>query len=640
MHANKFDVLVVGGGHAGIEAALAGARLGAKVALVTHDPAEIGRMPCNPAIGGLGKGQLVREIDVLGGEMGRAIDATGIQFRILNRKKGPAVQSPRAQADKHRYQEHMSATVCGEPGLEVITGDVAGLEVVGDGDGGRITGVVLTDGRHVAAARVVLCTGTFLKGLMHVGEIQTAGGREGAASAEGLSAGLRAWGFDLRRLKTGTPPRLHRDSIDVQRLQAQPGDDPPSPFSFRTNEFEPQQIECWLAYTNDASHDLIRGALDRSPLFGGVIQGQGPRYCPSIEDKVVRFSDKDRHLLFLEPEGRDTVEVYVNGLSTSLPADVQEAVVRSVPGLESARLLRYGYAVEYDSVPSWQIRRSLESKPVAGLYLAGQILGTSGYEEAAAQGLIAGINAVRSLDGREALDIGRDTAYLGVLVDDLVTKEIDEPYRMFTSRAEHRLHLRCDNAEERLTGLACELGILPEQAQAALRARAVFVAEARRLLEKARVKDPASGARQPAVAWLRRPGQDLATVRAEGMLDTEYSKALDEATAKLQRETGSPRQAAAALVQVENTIRYDGYISKQDKLLRHRSHLDNLELPADLRYDELTGLSSEAREKLQKVRPATLGQAGRIAGVRAGDLGVLTIYLKRWRKNGGGEKRS
>ena len=504
-----FDVVVVGGGHAGLEAALAAARLGARTALVTHAIAEIGRMPCNPAIGGLGKGQLVREIDVLGGQMGLAIDATGIQFRVLNTKKGPAVRSPRAQADKHAYQRFMREAVLAQAGLAVIEGDAAGIlaqrrapgdQPPADAAGGdaragagapppwQVSGVRLADGRVVKAARVVLGSGTFLRGLMHVGDTRTSGGREGAASAEGLSASLRRLGFELRRLKTGTPPRLWRDSIDFSRLQPQPGDADPQPFSLRTATFAPEQVDCHQVWTNEAAHDLIRANLGRSPLYGGVIEGRGPRYCPSIEDKVVRFADKERHLLFLEPEGRDDPEIYVNGLSTSLPADVQERLVRTLPGLEAARLARFGYAVEYDSVPSWQAAASLESKPVAGLYLAGQVLGTSGYEEAAAQGLVAGLNAVRDLDGRGPLPLARDTSYLGVLVDDLVTKEITEPYRMFTSRAEHRLHLRCDNAEQRLGDLALAEGLLDARGCALLRARASYVAGLHELMRSSLVR--------------------------------------------------------------------------------------------------------------------------------------------------------
>jgi len=637
---NKFDIIVVGGGHAGIEAALAAARLGACTALVTHDPAEVGRMPCNPAIGGLGKGHLVREIDVLGGEMGVAIDETGIQFRILNRRKGPAVQSPRAQADKHRYQERMATAVRDTDNLTVIAGDVAGLlssplDSAQTLRRGRITGVRLADGREIAGARVILCTGTFLKGLMHIGDERTIGGREGAASAEGLSADLVAAGFELRRLKTGTPPRLSRASIDVSQLQVQPGDDPPEPFSFRTDEFAPEQIDCYLAYTNTKTHALIRAAQHRSPLFTGAIAGRGPRYCPSIEDKVVRFADKERHLLFLEPEGTDTDEVYVNGLSTSLPVDVQRQAVQSIPGLERARLVRFGYAVEYDSVPSWQVRRSFESKPLTGLYLAGQVLGTSGYEEAAAQGLVAGLNAVRSLDGGAPLELRRDTSYLGVLVDDLVTKDIDEPYRMFTSRAEHRLHLRCDNAEERLTDLALELDLLGAADQDILRARRECAACVDRLLANTPVRDPDKGGRQTARAWLKHPGHGLDDLRARDLADQEFDAQLDGIVAEFRTAGGGRRQAAAVLRQVENSIHYEGYISKQEKLLRHQSHLDELELPGSLDYTELVALSFEAREKLQRVRPATLGEASRIDGVRAGDLAVLTVAVKRWRERQG-----
>jgi len=632
----RYDVIVVGGGHAGIEAALAAARLGCRTALVTHAAGEIGRMPCNPAIGGLGKGHLVREIDVLGGEMGRAIDETGIQFRVLNRRKGPAVQAPRAQADKHRYQQRMAAAVAAQPGLDVVCADAVALPTSGApgsaADPLRVAGVGLADGRTLRAPRVILCTGTFLRGLMHVGETRTRGGREGAASSEGLSGELARLGFVLRRLKTGTPPRLHAASIDYSQLTAQPGDADARPFSFRTRTFTPPAHRCWLAYTNARTHDLIRANLHRSPLYGGIIAGQGPRYCPSIEDKVVRFADRDRHLVFLEPEGLETDEVYVNGISTSLPADVQDAMVRSVPGLERAELVRYGYAVEYDSVPSWQVLPTLESKKVQGLSLAGQILGTSGYEEAAGQGLIAGVNAARALGGQPPWLPGRREAYLGVLVDDLVTKDITEPYRMFTSRAEHRLHLRCDNAESRLLAAAGSLGLLPDGELGRLLARERARTRLLARLAGWRTPDPAGGAGCTAADLLRRPGIDLAAVVAMVPDGAALRTALENDVA------GSlDRQAEAWLVtglleQVINEIKYEGYINKQERSLQELAHLDALEVPAHLDYGAVRALSAEAREKLERMRPATLGQASRIDGVRAGDLAVLTVLIRRARE--------
>ncbi|MBN1492003.1 MAG: tRNA uridine-5-carboxymethylaminomethyl(34) synthesis enzyme MnmG, partial [Phycisphaerae bacterium] len=463
---NIYDVIVIGGGHAGAEAAAAAARLGCRTLLVTVGLDAIGRMSCNPAIGGLGKGQIVREIDALGGLMAGITDATGIQFRMLNRGKGPAVWAPRAQADREHYSEALRRCLESTPNLDLVDGIVGAIDAGPSGhhspsfestaakDGGSsrlcVRGVRLEDGRNFRASAIVLTTGTFLRGLMHCGTDQTPGGRIGEQAAEQLSGSLEQLGLRLGRLKTGTPPRVHRDSVDFDRAEAQPGDMPPVPFSFMTDRIDQPQVNCWVTYTNQVTHDVIRANLDRAPLFSGQIQGRGPRYCPSIEDKIVRFADRDRHQVFLEPEGRGSERIYCNGLATSLPKDVQEDMLHSVPGLERARILQYGYAIEYDWVPTDQINATLEAKAVAGLFLAGQINGTSGYEEAAGQGLLAGINAVAKVRGADPLILGRDEAYIGVMIDDLVTRPPVEPYRMFTSRAEYRLQLRSDNADERL----------------------------------------------------------------------------------------------------------------------------------------------------------------------------------------------
>ncbi len=622
-----FDVVVVGGGHAGIEAALAAARLGARTALVTHDRREIGRMACNPAVGGIGKGHLVREIDVLGGEMARAIDDTGIQFRILNRRKGPAVQAPRAQADKRAYRERMRAVVEAQPRLTVLEDDVVGLPVRSGRGPDRLAGVVGARLGRVTCRRAVLAAGTFLRGLMHVGPHRTRGGREGAASAEGLSAELLRRGFTLQRLKTGTSPRLARRSLDLDALTPQPGDPDPQPFSFRTRDFAPRQVLCHVARTTPRTHALIRANLDRSPLFAGAIEGRGPRYCPSIEDKVVRFPDRESHLLFLEPEGRDGGEIYVNGLSTSLPEDVQVAMVRSVAGLEAAELMRFGYAVEYDAVPSHQVvGPGLEARPLPGLHLAGQVLGTSGYEEAAAQGLIAGVSAYLSIYDIWPFRLSRSEAYLGVLIDDLTTKQIDEPYRMFTSRAEHRLHLRCDNAETRLAGHARRLGLLPPDDLELLERR---VAAARRSGTVLRRRRGAGGAEADAAGGAgsadggTEPGREPGAI-LEGHPDAGLRRALRAAVAGL-----PPGLARQAVTEAACSLRYEGYIARQERLLRRQRDLDEVALPAELDYRGCAALSWEAREKLDRFRPASLGQASRIDGVRAADLAVLTVLVRR-----------
>ncbi|MHB8078817.1 MAG: tRNA uridine-5-carboxymethylaminomethyl(34) synthesis enzyme MnmG [Candidatus Krumholzibacteriia bacterium] len=613
---------MVGGGHAGLEAALAAARLGRRTALLTHDRREIGRMPCNPAIGGLGKGQLVREIDALGGEMGRAIDACGIQFRLLNRRKGPAVRSPRAQADKSAYQAYMLGVVEQQPNLVIVEGEAAELLVDGaPGAGGQIAGVVTAEGRQLAAPCVIIATGTFLRGLMHVGDDRHTGGREGAASAEGLSGSLRALGFSLRRLKTGTPMRLRRNSIDYAALEAQFGDADPTPFSFFTTQLTLEQVPCHLTWTNARTHAVIRDNLHRSPLYAGAIEGRGPRYCPSVEDKVVRFADRDRHQIFLEPEGRASEEIYVNGLSTSLPADVQTALVRTIRGLEEAELLRFGYAVEYDSLPSWQVRATLESKNIDGLYFAGQILGTSGYEEAAAQGLMAGLNAARKLKNQPALIIGRGEAYIGVLVDDLTTKEILEPYRIFTSRVERRLALRCDNAEARLLPYAREAGLLTPGQLEDVERHVAAVSKLRNFLDDWRLPDPAGEGRATAADLIR---------RTDGSAEALLAAAPREAGAQApDLPDFASHRGRLLCATAEAELKYEGYIAKQDKMLRQLAHLDAVPLPPALPYLTLTALSFEAREKLNRMRPDTLGQAARIDGVRQSDLAVLAVLLKR-----------